>query len=124
MAFFDALQFLALLFSNNGCQLPVSFGHDFVDAPAGIAPDLLELRSGVIDDWRHLGNLFRRQIKLSLQSLAHSLANHSAVMSHEEKMPCVRRAHKSARHSTGEKNEEETGDQFPLQRAVHCKTSA
>ena len=82
MAFFDSLQFLALLFGNDGRHLPVSFCYDLVDAPAGVAPDLLELLGGVIEDWRDFRDLFRRQIKLSLQSLAHVLANHCAMMSH------------------------------------------
>jgi hypothetical protein len=124
MSILDLLQFLALLFSDNGRHLLVPFGHYLVDAPAGIAPHLLELCSGFIDDWRNFGDLFRRQIKLSLQPFPHSLADHCAVMSHEEKMPRVRCPHESARHATGEKNQEETGDQFPPQRAIHCENSA
>ena len=124
MSLFDLMQFLLLLWSDNGCQLLVSFSHNLVNAPAGLAANLLKLRGGVIDDWRDFGDLVGRQIKLSLQAFAHPLADHGALVGHEEKMPRVRGAEECARHAAGEKNQEEAGDQFPLEGAIHCENSA
>jgi hypothetical protein len=86
---------------------------------AGVDSHLLELSGRSIEDRRYLGHLFRCQIKFSLQPVAHSLTDVSAMVKFEEKMPDVRCAHESARQSTGEKNQEETSDQFPFQRAIH-----
>ena len=124
MALFDVVQFLPLLICNERRQLPVSFGNDFMDTPAGVAADLLKLRSGFIDDRRDFGELFRRQIKLSLQTFPHLFGHNRAVMNHEEKMPRVHRADECARHAAGEKHQKKTGDQFPLQRPIHCENSA
>jgi hypothetical protein len=99
------------------------FVQDFTDTLAAVASHLLELRGRSIEDRRYLGHLFRGQFKFSLQPVAHSLADVSAMMKLEEEMPCVRCAHESARQSTGEENQEETSNQFPFQGAIHCNNS-
>ena len=43
MSFFDLLKFLALLICEIGSHLPVRFGHHLMDAPSGIAPNILQL---------------------------------------------------------------------------------
>ena len=45
------------------------------------------------------------------------------MMMLEEEMPHVRSAHENTRQYSGEKNQEETSDQFPFQGAIHCKNS-
>ena len=48
---FDLLKFLPLFVGKVRCDLLVRFGHDLMDASAGIAPYSLELRSRFIDNW-------------------------------------------------------------------------
>jgi hypothetical protein len=109
MSFFDLLQFAALLIRENASHLPVRFRDDFVDAPAGVASHLMKFRRRFIQNRRNFGHLFRRQIELSLQSFAHSLADDRGPRRREEKVPCVRCAHERACHAAGEKDEEEPG---------------
>jgi hypothetical protein len=123
MSLFDLFQFLALLIREIGFHLSMGFVQDSTDTLAGFASHLLELHSRSIEDRRDLCHLFRIQIKFSLQPVAHSLTNVAAMMNLDEKMPHVRCAHESTCQPTGKKNQEETGDQFPLQRAIHCKSS-
>ncbi len=98
MSIFDLFQLAPLLVRQDASHLLVRFCDDFMDAPAGVAPHFVKLCSRFI---QHRRNLRR----------------------HEEKMPRVRCPYESTRHTAGEKNQEETGDQFPLQRAVHRENS-
>jgi hypothetical protein len=93
-----------------------------MDTLACVASHLLELRGRSIEDRRDFCYLFRSQIEFSRETLAHSLTDVSAMMKLETMAP-VRCAHESARQSTGDENQEETSDQFPFQRAIHCKSS-
>ena len=43
VALFDLLKFLLLFVGQIGRDLLVCFSHDFMDAPAGVTPYLLEL---------------------------------------------------------------------------------
>jgi hypothetical protein len=123
MSLFNLFQFLALLVREIGRHLSMRFVQDFTDTLAAVASHLLELRGRSIEDRRYLGHLFRGQFEFSPQPLAHSLTDVSAMMKLEEKMPHVRCAHESAGQSTGKKNQEETSDQFPFQRSIHCNNS-
>jgi hypothetical protein len=122
MPLFDSLQFLPLFVCEMGRHLSMRFVQDFTDATAGLASHLLELRGRSIEHRRDFRYLFRSQSEFSRERLAHSLTDVSAMMK-LEKMPRVRCAHESARQTTGDKNQEETSDQFPFQRAIHCKSS-
>jgi len=123
MSIFDLFQLAPLLVRQDASHLLVRFCNDFMDAPAGVAPHFVKLCSSFIQRRRNFGHLLRRQTQFSLQSLPHSLADHRGTRRHEEKMPRVRCPYESTRHTAGEKNQEETGDQFPLQRAVHRENS-
>ena len=123
MSLFHSLQFLPLFVRESGRNLAMRFVQDFTDTLAAVTSHLLELRGRSIENRRYPGHLFRGQIEFSPQPLAHPLADVAARMKLEEKMPHVRCAHESARKPTGEKNQEETSDQFPFQGAIHCKNS-
>jgi hypothetical protein len=123
MSLFDLFQFFALFVGEMGRHLSMGFVQDFTDTLACVASHLLELRSRSVEDRRDLGHLFRGQIKFSLQPVAHSLTDVPAMVKLEEKMPHVRCAQESTRQSTGKKNQEETSDQSPFQRAIHCNNS-
>ena len=64
VSLFDLLKFLPLFVGKIDRDLLVRFRHDLMDAPAGVAPYLLELRSRFIDNWRNFRDLFRCQTKL------------------------------------------------------------
>jgi hypothetical protein len=123
MSLFHSLQFLPLLVRESGRDLAMRFVQDFTDPLAGVTSHLLELRGRSIDDRRYLGYLFRCQIEFSPQPLAHSLTDVAAMVRLKEKMWLVRCTHENPRQSAGEKNQEETSDQFPFQGAIHCKNS-
>ena len=59
VSLFELLQFLSLFVGKIDRDFLVRFRHEFMDAPAGVAPYLLELRSRFIDNWRNLCDLFR-----------------------------------------------------------------
>jgi hypothetical protein len=122
MSLFHSLQFLPLFVRESGRNLAMRFVQDFTDTLAAVTSHLLELRGRSIENRRYPGHLFRGQIEFSPQPLAHSLTDVSAMMMLKE-MPHVRSAQKSARQYSGEKNQEETSDQFPFQGAIHCKNS-
>jgi hypothetical protein len=122
MSLFHSLQFLPLFVRESGRDLSMRFVQDFTDTLAGVTSHLLELRGRSIENRRYLGHLFRGQIEFSPQPLAHSLTDVSAMMMLEE-MPHVRTAKESARQYSGEKNQEETGDQFPFQGTIHGNNS-
>jgi hypothetical protein len=110
MSFFDLSQFLPLFVRENASDFPMRFSDDLMHAPAGVAPHFVKLGSGFIQDRGDFGDLVRSQIQLSLQSLAHSLADDCGTRCHEEKMPRVLCAQESTRHTASEKNQEETSD--------------
>ena len=122
MSLFHSLQFLPLFVRESGRNLAMRFVQDFTDTLAAVTSHLLELRGRSIEDRRYPGHLFRGQIEFSPQPLAHSLTDVSAMMMLEE-MPHMRTAKESARQHSGQKNQEETSDQFPFQGAIHCKNS-
>ena len=122
MSLFHSLQFLPLFVRESGRNLAMRFVQDFTDTLAGVTSHLLKLRGRSIEDRRYPSHLFRGQIEFSSQPLAHSLTDVSAMMMLEE-MPHVRRAHESTRQPTCEKNQEETGDQFPFQGTIHGNNS-
>ena len=61
VALFDLLKFLPLSVGKIGRDFLVRFGHDLMDASAGVTPYILKLRSRFIDNWRNFGDLFRCQ---------------------------------------------------------------
>jgi len=114
VSLFDLLKFLPLFVGKIDRDLLVRFRHDLMDAPASVAPYLLELRSGFIDNWRNLGELFRCQTELRAKSLFHSVAHSSWTMNLKEKMVSVQSPQSSASDSTGDEDKEKSGNKLPL----------
>ena len=114
VSLFHLLKFLPLFVSKIGRDLLVRFRHDFMDAPAGVAPYLLELRSRFIDNWRDFSDLFRCQTKLRAKVLFHSVAHSSWMVNIKEKMPSVTSAQSSASDSASDENKNKSGNKFPL----------
>ena len=114
MSLFGLLKFLLLFVGQIGRDLLVCFRHDFMNAPAGVAPYLLELGGRFVDDGRNFGDLFRCQTKLRAKPLFHSIAYSSWLVSIKEKLPSVNSPHSSASDSASDENKKKSGNKFPL----------
>jgi hypothetical protein len=114
VSLFDLLKFLPLFVGKADRDLLVRFGHDFMDAPAGVAPYLLELRSRFIDNRRDFSDLFRCQTKLRAKVLFHSVADSPWTVNVKEKMPSVKSPQSSASDSASDENKNKSGNKFPL----------
>jgi hypothetical protein len=114
VSLFDLLKFLPLFVGKIGGDLLVRFRHDLMDAPAGVAPYLLELRSRFIDNRPNLSHLFRCQSKLRAKPFLHSVAHASWAMDFKEEMPSVQSPQCSASDSTGDEYKDKSSNKFPL----------
>src|SRR6266581_5316523 len=124
MASCDLLQFKALFVCKIRSHLPMRFHHDFMNASAGVASYLFQLRCRLIDDRRNLGDLFGCQIEVLAKPFLHSSAYQFRMVKFKEKMPSVQSSKEGAGNSPGDKHEDEPRNEFPLQRAVHFKNSS
>jgi|SRR5580704_8067443 hypothetical protein len=111
---FDLLKFLLLFVGQIGRDLLVGFRDDFMDAPAGVPPYLLELRSRFINNWRNFGDLFGCQTKLRAKPLFHSVAYSSWTVNLKEKMMSVPSTQSSASDSASDEYKDKSGNKFPL----------
>ena len=121
---FDLLKLLPLSVSKICRDLLVRFRHDLMDAPAGVAPYLLQLGRRFIDNWRNFGDLFGCQTKLRTKPLFHSVAHSPWMVNIKEKMPSIKSPQSSASDSASDEYKDKAGNKFPLQRAVHCENSS
>jgi hypothetical protein len=122
---FDLLQFEALILSQISGHLTVCLEDDLVNTATGVPSYVCQLGSCFIDNGRYLGDLLGRQIQFPTEPVPHSAAHYSGVMmKFEKKAACVHFAKERARHSTRNEDEEEAGNQFPLQRAIHGENSS
>src|SRR6202162_4999479 len=94
------------------------------DTAAGIATDFFNFLAGLVDDRPDLGHLLIGQPKLPSQSVFHGLSEDTARMLSKHEVMTNGRGHEHAGRAAGNKDQQETGDQFPLQRAIHCETSS
>jgi hypothetical protein len=65
VSLFHLRQLLALLVSELGSHLAVRVAYDLVNPTSRVSPNITELCSCFIDDWRNLGDLLRSQIEFS-----------------------------------------------------------
>jgi len=114
VSLFDLLKFLPLFVGKIGRDLLVRFRHDLMDAPAGVAPYLLELRIRFIGNWRNFCDLFRCQTELCPKPLFHSVAHSSWMMNIKEKMLSVKSPQSSAGDPTSDEYKDKSGNKFPL----------
>ena len=114
VSLFDLLKFLPLFVGKIDRDFLVRFRHDLMDAPAGVAPYLPELRSRFIDNWRNFCDLFRCQSKLRAKALFHSIGHSSLTVNIKEKMPGVKSPQSSASDSASDEYKDKSGNKFPL----------
>ena len=124
VSLFDLLKFLALFVSKIGSHLPVRLSDGLMHAPARLSPNISELHRCFVDDGRDLGDLLWRQVEFGAESFLHSRADLFGTMKFKEKMPRIRSSKERATDSSGDKHEDESRNEFPLQRAVHFKNSS
>jgi len=124
MSLFYLLQFLALFVCKINSDLPVGLSHGFMNTPGRVSPNFSELVRCFVDDRRNLGDLFRRQVELGAESFLHSRADLFGTMKFKEKMPGIQSSKERASDPPGDKHQDESRNEFPLQRAVHFKNSS
>jgi hypothetical protein len=113
VSLFDLLKLLPLFVGEIGCDLFVRFHHDLVNAPTGVVPYLLELRSRLVDNWRDFCDLFRCQVELRSKALFHSVAHSGRTVNLEKKMAGVPSSERGASDPTCNEYENESSNQFP-----------
>jgi len=96
----------------------------FMNAPGRISPNFSELYGCFINDRRNLGDLFWRQIELGAESFLHSRADQLRMMKAKEVMLGIYSTKKRATDSPSNKHQNESRNEFPLQRAVHFTNSS
>ena len=89
MSLFALLKFLALLICEIGSHLPVCLGNHLMDTLTGVAPDIPQLRGYVVDDRRHLGDLFFGEIEFGAESVLHLRADPLGTMRSKEMAPGI-----------------------------------
>ena len=95
-----------------------------MNTPASLSPNLPELDRGVVDDGRNFCDLLWRQIEVGAESFLHSRADPFRMMQREQVMPRVQSPNKRAADPSGDEHQDESRDEFPLQRAVHCANAS
>src|SRR5437660_6528260 len=118
MSLFYLLQFLALFIRKIDSDLPVGLSHGFMNTPGSVSPNFSELVRCFVDDRRNFGDLFRRQVELSAESLLHSRADQFWPMKFKEVLLRIKSAKERASDSAGNKHQDKSRNEFPLQRAV------
>src|SRR5262245_7234806 len=122
VSLFDLRQLLTLFVSELGSHLLMRVGDDLMNASTSVSPNVPELGSCFIDDWRNLGELFRRQIEIGAKPFFHSSGNPLGMVQFKEMIPRVGSPNERSGNSTRDKHQKEPRNEFPLQRPVHFKT--
>ena len=124
MPLFDLLKFLALFVGKIGSHLPVRLSDRLMNAPGCISPNISKLQCCLVDNWRNLGDLVRCQIQLRAEPFLHAPADQFRAMKRKELMLRIQSSQERATNSPGDKHEDKSGNEFPLQRAVHLRNSS
>ena len=89
MSLFYLLQLLTLFVSELGSHLAMRVGNDPANSSARVSPNLPELSSCLVDDWRNFRKLFRGQIEFGAKPFFHSSADPLGMTQFKEMMPGV-----------------------------------
>jgi len=124
MSFFDLLQFLTLLVREIDGHLLMRVGNCLMNPAGRVSPNVSELRRCFVDDRRNFGDLLRRQVEFGAKSFFHPPADEFRAVKRKELMAGIHSSKERATDCTGDKHEDESGNEFPLQAAVHFKNSS
>ena len=89
MSLFYLLQLLTLFVSELGSHLAMRVGNDLANPSTRVSPDISQLSSCLVDDWRNVGELFRGQIEFGAEPFFHSPADPLRMMQFKEMMSGV-----------------------------------
>ncbi len=89
MSLFYLLQLLTLFLSELGSHLAMSVDNDLANPSTRISPNISQLSSCLVDDWRNFRELFRGQIEFGAESVFHSSADPLGMVQFKEMMPGV-----------------------------------
>ena len=120
----DLLQFLALFICQINGHLPVRFSHGLMNAPGRVSPNVSELGSCFVNDRRNFGDLFWCQVEFGAEPFLHSPADQFRTVKGKEMMAGKRSPHERASDSPGDEHEHKSGNEFPLQGAIHFTNSS
>ena len=86
MSLFYLLQLLTLFVTELGSHLAMRVGNDLANPSTRVSPDISQLSSCLVDDWRNVGELFRGQIEFGAEPFFHSPADPLGMMQFKEMM--------------------------------------
>ena len=89
MSLFYLLQLLTLFVSELGTHLTMRVGNDLANAFTRVSANISQLSSCLVDDWRDVGELFRRQIEFGAEPVFHSSADSLGMTQFKEMMPGI-----------------------------------
>ena len=89
MSLFYLLQLLTLFVGELDTYLAMCVGNDLVNSLTCVCPNISQLSSCVVDDWRNFRELFRGQIEFGAEPLFHSSADPLGMVQFKEMMPGV-----------------------------------
>src|SRR5947209_1218201 len=91
---------------------------------AGVAANFRKLDGRFVDNGRDFRDLIVGEAKLPAQTVLHALGHHSRRVLGKQKVVANGHGDEDAGRAAGHEDQQEPGNQFPLQGAVHCATSS
>ena len=89
MSLFYLLQLLTLFVSELGSHLAMCVGNDLANSSTRVSPNISQLSSCLVDDWRNVGELFRGQIEFGAEPVFHSSTDPLGMAQFKEMMQGV-----------------------------------
>src|SRR6476660_6857414 len=89
MSLFYLLQFLTLFVSELGTHLAMCVGNDLANPLPRVSPNISQLSTCLVDDWRNFRELFRGQIEFGAEPFFHSPADPLGMMQFKEMMSSI-----------------------------------
>ena len=89
MSLFYLLQLLTLFVSELGAHLAMRVANDLTNSSTRVSPNISQLSSCLVDDWRNFRKLVRGQIEFGAEPFLHSPADPLGMMQFKEMMSGV-----------------------------------
>ena len=89
MPLFYLLQLLTLFVSELGTHLAMRVGNDLANSLTRVSPNISQLSSCLVDDWRNFRKLFWGQIEFGAEPFFHSSADPLGMMQFKEMIPSI-----------------------------------
>ena len=89
MSLFYLLQLLTLFVIELGSHLAMRVGNDLANSSPCVSPNISQLSSCLVDDWRNFRELFRCKIEFGAEPFFHSSADPLGMAQFKEMMQGV-----------------------------------